>query len=763
MFIEKLSIESFGSLTNVSYDLKSGVNIFRGKNESGKSTLAAFIKFIFYGLCGKTPDRSMSEKTRYTNWDHGISGGSLVINQDGKRYRIERRVTPAAKASGKETLKVIDLATGKEVFDKKCPGEVFFGVGEEIFAETAFSAQGSGSVVDSEKMNTAIDNMLFSGNESMNIKTALKKLDEARIFLLHKNRKGGKLFDMADEMEKLDERIHKAENNEVFLADRNRVLSENRALYEDNEKQLKKLEDRLTHFEAEAVLNRFRDLDDKRDALRRAHAAEEAIVMKHTVNGFFPTAEYIAELQNLHAKIANAEEEKASLMTQKEAFNATALSGDERKIIKALDELGGKDRAVQTIKEKQVKRTSGIRAFICFFILTLLAAVGSIVLTVTELLSAVPYLNFIAYGVTGLFFLLSIIRITMLPNAKSLYETFLSENEADAIRHINDALRAEAIVREEDARYAKLLDAIEAIDITLSGLLNEAATLTAKWKMPCTSKDELFNAISQAIEVVKDYKESHRILRETAVAYEATEEALKGISREEHHKRYQATAYVGAVSASDIENLKRNRVFCEKKGEALLSQIRSIELEIASRSAVCENLEELKESLAELKKRYNEYAEKYKAYLLAYETIRKSSESLRARIAPALSEAASALMKASTAGKYTDIGVDNDMTLSFRLNDASPSREVGFMSAGTKALTYISLRLSLIRLLFRGKMPPTVFDESFSWLDDTRLASMMTLLDTYSQNAQVIVMTCCDREYDAVSDKNKVNLIEFGQ
>ena len=190
MFIEKLSIESFGSLSNVSYDLTSGINIFHGKNESGKSTLAAFIKFIFYGLLGKMPDASMSEKTRYTNWDHGISGGSLVINKNGIRYRIERRVVPAAKASGKETLKVIDLASNTEVFAGKCPGEVFFGVSEDIFSQTAFSAQGSGSVVDSEKMNTAIDNMMLAGNETLNVKGALKKLDEARVFLLHKNRKG---------------------------------------------------------------------------------------------------------------------------------------------------------------------------------------------------------------------------------------------------------------------------------------------------------------------------------------------------------------------------------------------------------------------------------------------------------------------------------------------------------------------------------------------------------------------------------------------
>ncbi|MBQ7365217.1 MAG: AAA family ATPase [Clostridia bacterium] len=763
MYIEKLSIESFGSLSQVSYDLTSGVNIFRGKNESGKSTLAAFIKFIFYGLCGKTPDQTMSEKTRYTNWDHGISGGALVINVDGVRYRIERRVTPATKASGKETVKIIDLASGAEVFEKQCPGEVFFGVGEDIFAQTAFSAQGSGSVVDSEKMNVAIDNMLFSGNEALNIKTALKKLDEARAYLLHKNRKGGKLYDMANEMEKLEERIAVCEENERFLADRNRVLSENRLQLEDNKKQLKKAEDRLIHYESSLILSRFEDLDKKRDALRKAHAEEAALVMKHTVDGFLPDDNYIAALRTLHARMGITEDEKASLVKQKDAFAATSLTPEQRTVIKTLDEMGGKDKAVKALRDKRQKRARAHRAFFVFLILSLLAAGASALLTLRDLLPAIPYLSYIAYGVTALSLFTAIIKLATAPSVKELYRKFSSETEEDALHRIEDALHAELVVREEDARYARLMDAMEATDAEAAKQLSQAAILLGKWKMPCTDRASLLNCIDKALEVSTAVKEARRVLREASVAYEVSEEALREYSREEHAKRYQETAYVGKTEVGEIDTIKRTCAFCQKKEEALLSQIRAIELEIASRSAVTENLEELKNALGELKETYNDYAEKYKAYLLAYEAIKKSGESLRAKIAPALSESASALMKASTQGKYSDIGVDNEMTLSFRTDDAAPSREVGFMSAGTKALTYISLRLSLIRLLFRGKMPPTVFDESFSWLDNTRLASMMSLLKTYSQSAQVIVMTCCDREYDAVADKASVNLIDFGQ
>ena len=50
--IEKIEIASFGKLKNASLSASSGINILSAPNESGKSTLAAFIKFVFYGFAG---------------------------------------------------------------------------------------------------------------------------------------------------------------------------------------------------------------------------------------------------------------------------------------------------------------------------------------------------------------------------------------------------------------------------------------------------------------------------------------------------------------------------------------------------------------------------------------------------------------------------------------------------------------------------------------------------------------------------------------
>ena len=47
MIIESLYIKSFGKLDNVTINLSDGVNILRGENEAGKSTVYKIFRNIF--------------------------------------------------------------------------------------------------------------------------------------------------------------------------------------------------------------------------------------------------------------------------------------------------------------------------------------------------------------------------------------------------------------------------------------------------------------------------------------------------------------------------------------------------------------------------------------------------------------------------------------------------------------------------------------------------------------------------------------------
>ncbi len=771
MFIEKISIESFGSLSHKTYDLTEGVNLFRGKNESGKSTLAAFIKFIFYGLSnkpsGKNAESGITEKTRFTNWDTGISGGSLILNRDGERYRIERRLVPAAKASGKESVAIYDLASGAEYRRGECPGEVFFGVNEEVFSQTAFSAQGGGSIVDAEKMNNAIDNLLFSGDESVSVKTALKKLDEARVFLLHKNRKGGKIYALDGEIAELEERIHTAEENERILAAKNRSLSDIHRQLDENSSRLTEIEDKLTHYEAKKILARFEDADRKKADFRAKKETLAKLITEEAVGGFLPDTAYVEGLRSLYGDIGIAEKEEASLALQKEAFAITSLTPAQRSELAAMAACGGRESTAHKLQSAEVKKKNRFRALALTAALTFLFFLTALLLGPLKLLSgpSAALVSSVLFCVAALFALLSIGVYFAARKAakerKALCDRFSAATPAEALLRVDDAIRAEKIVQESDGRYARLTAALEESRRKVEEGYRKASQLLNKWGLPCSDRLSIAGGADKAQALLLRLNRAETEAREAKMIAESAESALSSYDREEYRQKEERTAYAGEIGPEVIDLLRRNLTFCTKKAEALKVQLRDTELEIASRAALTESTDNLQETLNELRAKRADYNDKYTAYRLAYEAIRQAGDALRARVAPALSQSAGALMKASTQGRYEKIEVDNALNLRFRENDASPTREIGFMSAGTRALTYISLRLSLIRLLFDGKTPPVVFDEAFSSLDDERLSRMMALLSAYAKTSQVILMTCCDREYETAENKNTIHTVEL--
>ena len=91
MKIISCHIENFGKLHDCTLHFADGLNTFCEENGWGKSTFAAFVRAMFYGLEG---DRKRSieenERKRYAPWQGGVFGGQLTFEANGKEYRISR-------------------------------------------------------------------------------------------------------------------------------------------------------------------------------------------------------------------------------------------------------------------------------------------------------------------------------------------------------------------------------------------------------------------------------------------------------------------------------------------------------------------------------------------------------------------------------------------------------------------------------------------------------------------------------------------------
>lgn len=204
MFINRIHIIQFGALRDRDITVCPGLNIIEGENESGKTTVAAFLRYLFYGTAADAAETVHTE--RYLP-QTGTAGGyiDLVLSAPLRRtdehlpknavaYRISRIRTPDGEVCSIFPLIPAADSTepvpGQPVFAGEVPGEVFFGVTADVFAASAFVGQihtggrtdgaRAGSYTGGTPVRAAIDRILCAANESIDPVAAAARLTEQR-------------------------------------------------------------------------------------------------------------------------------------------------------------------------------------------------------------------------------------------------------------------------------------------------------------------------------------------------------------------------------------------------------------------------------------------------------------------------------------------------------------------------------------------------------------------------------------------------------
>ena len=173
-------IENFGALKNTDYTFSKGLNCICKENDAGKTTFAAFLCAMLYGMdTAKENDRQLKERAHYAPWNAGKFGGSLELETNGNTYRIERVFDP--KSAAKDRLQCYLLTNGvKETELLPTPGEHLLGIPKDAFLRTVFlSGRDSGSAEGilprlSQCINGSTDTDLYS-NASALLTAAKKK------------------------------------------------------------------------------------------------------------------------------------------------------------------------------------------------------------------------------------------------------------------------------------------------------------------------------------------------------------------------------------------------------------------------------------------------------------------------------------------------------------------------------------------------------------------------------------------------------------
>lgn len=139
--LDTLHIENFGTLRDFDMTFERGLTVLYEENGWGKSTLAAFIRVMFYGFDGDRKRGGAGEREQFLPWQGGTFGGTLSFTAGGKPYRIERYF---GRRRGDDIFRIYRADTNLETDDfGRNPGESLFGLDAESFERTIYIAQDS--------------------------------------------------------------------------------------------------------------------------------------------------------------------------------------------------------------------------------------------------------------------------------------------------------------------------------------------------------------------------------------------------------------------------------------------------------------------------------------------------------------------------------------------------------------------------------------------------------------------------------------------
>lgn len=754
MIIENINIINFGKLSDFQLDLTEGVNIIEGKNESGKSTICSFIKFVLYGLPSKAEEREHA-----ISWKSGNCAGSLTVREGERTYRIEREAVAVKNSEGKITYRertaVYDGETGKQAFKSTAPGEVFFGIPRAVFESTAFVGQLEGSKVGGKTLSEAAENILFSADESVNTKKAIKKLDEARVYLYHKNKRGGKIYDYVNERTILAESLDEAQRNSaqiINLEGSARAISEARVTAKQ---RLSSVNDELALYERYGIKkNCLKLLEEKKKSENAAQRLHELMTHDRYGESDMTDERFIElmesekfELANLERDFANAEDSLDGITKKLEKMNAK---------LNNFQHLGENETRDDLIENAQnARKSKNLLLKICA-----LLGVFGVALVISAL--ALPLLA--VFGLIGIIGagVLFVICARKGKTEASIYRRFgcstraefeellvAAQNDKVAIALIEDS-KAEALRKKEDTEE------------TLETRKARICAILADSKFDITGNIHM--DMDNAVALAKSSLENMRSIAQEKSTADAKMQDIAAILSafhdEEKERAITENFNEEAMENFDFATKKRERDFLVLSINSQTEKLHDIECELASLSSVHARPAEIAQSISALDGKIESLTEKFEAYMLAIEAIEAASGKLRDAVSPKIAKTSSKMLAGLSGGKYRVVFMDSDFGMSY--SDGGITRDVSSLSAGTSDIAYISLRLALIDTLCKEFMPPLVFDESFARLDSERLALALSLINTtLGKNTQAIIFTCHEREKAIAKNVIKANTLSI--
>lgn len=752
MIIEKITIKSFGQLIDTTMEFSETLNVIEGHNEAGKSTIAAFIRYMLYGFEGIEQEGTITERERRVNWENGTAEGSMTVRVKGKRYLINRSTvltTRTPRPAYKEEASIIDLESGTPAFGKSPAGEVFFGVNADLFYNTAFIGSLGGVRINEDTVKESIENILFSGSERINTQRAGTKIADMMETLLHENGMGGTIYELLQRQTALEEELSRSEEDNKGILAKEAELHIIRERRREAQEKKEKLTELDTNYRNLRLIQTFDQLHEAEDNAEKKTEIYTRFLEENTRNHFLPDEQYRADLAGARREVND---------TYRAYVSATELYAERRRAIgitkeveaalEKADEKGGEGAIEKRAKGLHFGFIRNLVFSVALGILTAFAAVFCfaatgemaeplfrILLAVGGALSLVGagVLLYIAFRKKQDFALLAkefgtdnltdfLGKLAMLRDARKKRDTTIADIESarvaeeearESYENAKRALTAIILRWGEEPPASGLNDFLDLLEGKVSAFLERRSVLLHEKELAEVTVKEIRRTLQGYSEI--DIRATISPLRRKALVDINYDDITRGLEECEVRIAEQDKL------AFDVEN-----------------ELNAIKSRAQDPGELYERIRLLDEQISALRARH-------KAYVIAKAAIAGASEKLREEISPRLAQFSTEMMGLMTNQKYTSLAVNGNLDVTFTTSQGE-ERSTDFLSGGTLDLTYISVRMALVDMLYT-EAPPMTFDESFAHHDNVRARAMMRAIKSLCERGyQSFVFTCRQRE-----------------
>lgn len=224
-------IENFGKLTDrmVSFENPDGMKIICENNGWGKSTLATFIKVMFFGFDNEGRRNEIeNERQHYRPWQGGVYGGQLTFEANGRTYIISRTFGSKEK-DDKFILQDADTMLENTDYSSNI-GEELFQIDRASFLRSIYISQNDCETTTTDKINAKLGNLTDNTNDLNNYETADQKIADM-LNSLSKSRKTGTLYKQKEQITALKQEIKNGETIDASMEELSRLKSDLHTTY----------------------------------------------------------------------------------------------------------------------------------------------------------------------------------------------------------------------------------------------------------------------------------------------------------------------------------------------------------------------------------------------------------------------------------------------------------------------------------------------------------------------------------------------------